>query len=492
MATDNSTLLAAIDILTSEKLNGIVDMVAYRKSPDIYSVANSKGSVDFIRCDGRYSVIDKEGINPVAIQDPLAYCDLKSQKENLYFENALNSYPFAYEHIAQLWDHSQAPDICVIHGPAHNWQERGGHRGEHGSLDVIQSRAPIIFSGCGVRPLGFVDSYCKLVDLAPTILKALGIPPKDDGRYFNIEDGKILDEILTTESPKTVLGFLLDGTNSAVIYDLIRKKKLENIAKLAENGTVFNYGGFACLPSVTLPNHTSIQTGAYPGHHGVLHNAWYDKITKSQIITESPATWHISMNWLKESIKTIHEVIKEHDKNALCVSVNEMADRGADYSTFELWRQKRAAELFPKTDKMPKFSSKDFYEYSNTFKLGSLADEMARTQAVSILNGEFLGTTFTRPTYMWVNFTLTDAAFHEGGPYSDIAEASLLDCDKRIGEILDSLDRRGFLNDTLILLVADHGMEENNPEVKGDWDQELEKAGIAFRDEAYGFIYLDS
>ena len=33
----------------------------------------------------------------------------------------------------------------------------------------------------------------------------------------------------------------------------------------------------ASLPTVTLANHTSILTGAHPGHHGILHNAWYDR-----------------------------------------------------------------------------------------------------------------------------------------------------------------------------------------------------------------------
>jgi phosphonoacetate hydrolase len=33
-------------------------------------------------------------------------------------------------------------------------------------------------------------------------------------------------------------------------------------------------------------------------------------------------------------------------------------------------------------------------------------------------------------------------------------------------------------------------MEESDPECKGDFDQALTRAGIPFRDEAYGFVYL--
>ena len=39
-------------------------------------------------------------------------------------------------------------------------------------------------------------------------------------------------------------------------------------------------------------------------------------------------------------------------------------------------------------------------------------------------------------------------------------------------------------------LVADHGMQENDPGCKGDWDVTLRAAGIDSRDEAYGFLYF--
>jgi hypothetical protein len=40
------------------------------------------------------------------------------------------------------------------------------------------------------------------------------------------------------------------------------------------------------------------------------------------------------------------------------------------------------------------------------------------------------------------------------------------------------------------VLVADHGMEENDPAVRGDWDVHLRAADLEFRDEGYGFLYF--
>ena len=91
---------------------------------------------------------------------------------------------------------------------------------------------------------------------------------------------------------------------------------------------------------------------------------------------------------------------------------------------------------------------------------------------------------------MWCNFTLTDSAFHAGGPHSEIAAASVRDCDARVGEVLAAVERAGAFDDTAFVLVADHGMQQTDPAVRGDWDVELRAAGIPFRDEGYSFLYL--
>jgi predicted AlkP superfamily pyrophosphatase or phosphodiesterase len=80
---------------------------------------------------------------------------------------------------------------------------------------------------------------------------------------------------------------------------------------------------------------------------------------------------------------------------------------------------------------------------------------------------------------------------HAGGPRSEIAEAAIADTDGRVGEVLEAIERAGAMADTAFVLLADHGMEETDPGVKGDWDAALTAAGVAFRDEGHGFVYLD-
>ena len=96
----------------------------------------------------------------------------------------------------------------------------------------------------------------------------------------------------------------------------------------------------------------------------------------------------------------------------------------------------------------------------------------------------------TPPRLMWWNSTLTDTGHHAGGPGSAVARASTADSDRRLGVWLDLVEERGLLDDVVVLLTADHGSEGADPACTGDWDAALAAAGIPFRDEAYGFLYL--
>jgi predicted AlkP superfamily pyrophosphatase or phosphodiesterase len=127
---------------------------------------------------------------------------------------------------------------------------------------------------------------------------------------------------------------------------------------------------------------------------------------------------------------------------------------------------------------------------SKDYSWSSVVDHMGIDQACGIWSGSYRDETYPLPRFTWVNFTLTDSAMHEGGPYSEIAAASIRDSDSRIGQVIERIEAAGVFDDTAFVLVADHGMEENDPAVRGDWDVNLRDAGLTFRDEAYSFLYL--
>ncbi len=492
----------ALAVLLGAPLEPVVDLVAWSPAPDRYEVASAEGHVRFRRhrevtpTSGTRWAYESEvlsGLDPVRRQDPTHFGSLEAERAVPHPTRRDNSYPHALDHLAQLFDHRSAPDLVVLHTASHYWGDHGGHLGEHGSLGIVQARAPFIAAGAGVEARGMVDASCRLVDVAPTILELLGCPAPPGapaGARLVHQDGAVLSELVTEPGrARHVVAMLLDGTNPNVLYDLAGRGQAPNIARLMEQGSTHRYGAMASLPTVTLANHSTILTGSHPGHHGILHNAWVDRPTGAQVVTNSPSTWPRAMQWLSPSVETVHDAVHRARPGAVSISVNEPCDSGADYSVFEQMRAGEAVDLPPRAEELPDTTER-FVRPSKDYRWSSLIDHTAVDQFCGIWSGEHRGRSWPVPTFSWVNFTLTDSAFHEGGPYSEIAAASVRDTDARIGHLLDAVERSGAWDDTAFVLVADHGMELADPGVTGDWDVALEEAGVSVRDEGYGFLYL--
>lgn len=491
----------ALETLLSSDLEPIVDLVAWMAEPGSYHVASAEGEMRFRRKETRTAKreprwsFDPEtlwGRDPLACQDPLRFGSLAEERSMPHPRRGDNSYPHAFDHLSQIFDHPSAPDLLVQHSAAHYWGDQGGHIGEHGSLGVVQARAPFIAAGAGIRADRMVDRTCRLVDVAPTVLALLGGRPlaaTEPGSLLAVQDGVVLDDLLTGSGASHVVVMLWDGTNANVLYDLAERGLAPSVARLMDMGTTYRGGAIASMPTVTLANHTTILTGSHPGHHGILHNAWIDRATGAQVVTNSPSTWSTSMQWLRPGVETVHHAVHRFFPGSVSVSINEPCDAGADYSIFELMRNGEAIDRPPPADEIPDATQR-FVRPSKDFRWSSLVDHTAPEQFIGVWSGEYRGRPWPTPTFTWVNFTLTDSAFHEGGPYSDIAAAGVRDTDARVGRMLDAVERAGVWESTAFLLVADHGMQQANPAVTGDWDVALADAGVGVRDEGYGFLYL--
>jgi phosphonoacetate hydrolase len=480
---------AALEVLLDSSLEPIVDMVlTYRDGA--YEAMSAEGRVRFASDSGVVSVLEEQGANPIANQATDAFSPLEAELAHKHPLRKDNAYPNAYEQIVQLFDSPAAPDLCVLHSAQHNWEDQGGHIGEHGSIGVVQARAPWVIAGRGVQNLGVVPRAARLVDVAPTIASLLGCAPLTGGRFLSRQDGVVRDDVLVgSERPRHVVGFLFDGANPNVLYAMAAAGEAPNVARLIEMGTAFGHGAMAGLPTVTLANHTSILTGAYPGHHGILNNAWYDRVAQQQVITNSPATWHTAMNHIRPGTDSIHSAVLRTWPEEFTASVNEPCDVDAPYSTFGFFRRGENPGIPASPEGLP-HTTERFVRPSKDYSWSSVVDHMAIEQAVGIWSGHYRDESYPLPRFMWVNFTLTDAAMHECGPHSEMAAASVRDSDARIGEVLAAVERAGVFDDTAFVLVADHGMEENDPACQGDWDVTLRDAGLNIRDEAYGFLYL--
>jgi len=474
----------ALGVLLGDGLADVVDLVLLARGGIVEAHARD-GSVGF---HGSGRVAWRRGRDPLAQRDPGAFATLDEELVNRRPANHHNHYPYAYDNVAQLFDDPRAPDLAVVHTPAHNWEERGGHRGEHGSPDVVQSRAPLIMAGAGIRRMGRIDRAARMVDVGPTLAVLAGVEPSSAGEQLRGQQGRVLEEVLDpAERPEHVVAVLCDGTNANVLYAMADAGELPAFAGLMAEGTTFGHGCIASFPSVTLANHTTALTGLHPGAHGVLHNFYFDRRTQRRIVTNAPERWHLARDEIAGSAETVFEAVAARGGRGFTAAVNEPVDRGASSATFDLLRTGAIGlDAFAASpDPAIPGATQRFADLKREYAFSSIADNLAVRQMRDLWGGSAGN---PRPRFQWINLILPDAANHAGGPYSDIGHAGLRDTDRRLGQMLEQLDPTH--SRTAVVVLADHGMEESDPDCKGDWDEALAAAGIPFRDEGYGFVYL--
>ena len=400
--------------------------------------------------------------------------------------------PTRIDQISQLFDSPAAPDLCVIHSASHNWADQGGHLGEHGSLGLVQSRAPLVFAGRGVRTDGVVAGVgAPGRRRARRSRRCSDAPRSTTAAPLGVQDGAARTEILDEQDrPRHVVGFLFDGTNANVLYDMAARGEAPNVARLIEMGTTFGHGAMASLPTVTLANHTTILTGAHPGHHGILHNAWYDRARGEQIITNSTATWPTAMDHLTAGVETIHDAVHRTWPDAFTASVNEPCDTGADYSTFDFFRRGEVPPIpARRTVCRTRPSGSSVRPRTMRGRRSSTTWASNRPPASSRV------TIATRP-YPLPALPLVQLHAHRR---RDARRRSLLGDRRGVGTRQrrppgrDPRRRRGAgTHSTTPRSSSSPTTGWRNPtrRARGDWDVALRAAGLSFRDEGYGFLYF--
>ena len=492
---------AVIAALSAPGLAALVDLVLWvEPGPDGLPVAHAANQLGRVRLHpgGRHDVL--AGTDPIASEDPMAFLpydrEIEGEGPRVSTDNA---YPYAAERILSLFaDADRSPDVAVVHTPRHYFPDEGGHRGEHGSLDVVQSRAPLVLSGAGVRRRGLVDEHARLIDVGPTLAHCAGVPDEDlvDSTGEPL-DGRVLAAYLEgprAGGPRWVVGILWDGAHCGDLLHLVEQGELPGVARLVEHGVGLRGGAVAQFPSVTLTNHTSILTGVGPGRHGVLGNVYFDRATGERVVPNDETTWHRSGEWLHGGARTVFEMVNDHvapRETPRTASVDEAIDRGADYSTMQIIRasgNSRGAgglgDQLPDPHSSP-FIGDPVHLEDGYFRWGVQVDDLGVQQMLQLWADPA-----TAPVLTWWANVVTDAGHHGGGPRSEMARDSLRQADRRLVAFLDHLDDLGVTDEVTFLLTADHGFEGADQSVTGSWRPALDALGIPYRDEGPGFVYL--
>src|SRR5258707_11159669 len=351
----DATILA---LLAESPAADFVDLAITWRA-DAYEVWSRRGMIRFKRfADARgalsFEVVEQIGENPIANQDPFIVSTIDEELDaagrsgnptddpnRAWFEPHVLSHPFAYERIAQLFDSPRAPDL-IVSPKAYAY---GIQAGQHGALDVVQCRAPLVFSGPGVRA-GRFKLGSRHVDIAPTIARMMRFP-KIDGRdasgsraqvYLKRQDGSPLDEIIDADAPPParVYMILLDGLSHSELHYQLENNRgaIPNLAALVERGAFLTHGSIVNFPSITWPSHSTILTGAWCGHHDIVNPTFHLREDRETIPIQGNA--FETERYLNPDVETLYEVFKRECGNgAITASIYEPQGRGADHAVLE-------------------------------------------------------------------------------------------------------------------------------------------------------------
>jgi predicted AlkP superfamily pyrophosphatase or phosphodiesterase len=226
---------------------------------------------------------------------------------------------------------------------------------------------------------------------------------------------------LSAAGPRsTVLLISLDGWR----WDYHTRSPVTNLRSLMARG-VSAEGLIPSFPTKTFPNHYTLVTGLYPGHHGVIANAMRDPRT-GRLFTMGSREVRSPIWWGGQPIWT---------------SVQRAGGR--------------AGAMFWPGSEAPIEGVRPSYwvPYEH---------EMPNDARVDRVLGWLDLPATDRPSFLTLYFSDVDGAGHSFGPSSPELTRALERVDAALGRLLRGLERRGLTDSINIIVTADHGMAETS------------------------------
>lgn len=233
--------------------------------------------------------------------------------------------------------------------------------------------------------------------------------------------------------PRNVVVFVADGMDVQRLHEMLDAGRLPNIRRtFVENGVQVRHA-LAGLPSVTYPNNSSIITGRFPGHHGILGNFWFERTRLlSRYYMTLQTAWTVNDHL---DAPTLYDMLADR----LTVSVLAQSSKGA------------AVGL----------------DMQDVFAWGWL---FGRYTAVDRRVGESIAEVFSIanrvgqwPTILHTYYPGVDETGHRLGTGSPEYAAALENIDQAVGLITGAIASAGLTASTYFVLLSDHGMVPISP-----------------------------
>lgn len=215
-------------------------------------------------------------------------------------------------------------------------------------------------------------------------------------------------------------------------YDYALRDGAKNLLALGKQGVSAPEGIFPAYPSLTFPNHFTLVTGLYPGHHGIVANNFYDPVRQARYAMANP----------------------------------QAATDGSWYSGVPLWslaesQGMRSAVLFwPGSEaKIAGFQPTWYARFDAKTEATSAVQQARIDNALALLKLP----PADRPHFIAIYYSEPDHQGHQFGPDAPETRAAELKMDSLVGKLKAALDSTALPIDLVVL--SDHGMAK----VEGPW-----------------------
>lgn len=219
----------------------------------------------------------------------------------------------------------------------------------------------------------------------------------------------------------------------------------ENLSKLLHNGT-FSTKLKSVYPTLTYVVHSTMVTGVYPDKHSIFHNN-----PLQPFVGEKDQSWF----WFRKDIKvpTIYDAVKEHKmttagilwpvtgKSSITYNIPEIRAIGSENQALKIL--KNGSPLYSIRMEMK------YGQYRKGIEQPYL-DDFTTMCAVDTIKNK-------KPNLLLVHLIDLDDAKHAYGTDSKEIEDVILRMDKRLGDIIKAVEDAGMKEETVFLIIGDHG-----------------------------------
>ena len=259
-----------------------------------------------------------------------------------------------------------------------------------------------------------------------------------------------------------------------ISYDAFSEDNWETASRLPNLSELINNGAYSSrlksvYPTLTYVVHTTMVTGVYPDKHGIYHNNPFQPF-----VEEADQRWF----WYKEEIKVpaIYDALKRHHLKSAGILWPVTGKTAIDYNLPEIRAIKRENQML----KILKNGSplyclsmeKKFGRFRKGIEQPYLDDFSTMCAVDTIIN--------KKPNLLLLHLIDLDDAKHQHGTDSPEVEKAMLRMDKRLGDLMQAVEKAGIKEQTIFLVVGDHG--QINVRYKVKLNQLFKEKGLIYEE----------